>query len=190
MSSSIRRNRSRARGSSTEASPTTRSASCQRTAVPASPGISRRSAVSWLTALRSLHSEDRTTTSRSHCLIELTLALRLATVRRRHWEKEAVFSPSPKRPKSVAARTSRGLCDPARIASFSSASVIPDPSSRTRNQEREPAQWQSIQTLRAPALRLLSTRSAIAAGVEYPKARSDSISASGFGDAMSKSAFS
>ena len=56
---------------------------------------------------------------------DVVSSLRVTTTMRRHCENDAVLSPRPNRPRSVAARSSRGLLLPGRIASRSSGSVHP-----------------------------------------------------------------
>ena len=90
----------------------------------------------------------------------------VATVSDLACEIEAVFSPRPKRPRSDASRSSRGLREPILIASTNSASDIPQPSSSIDTQEPAPAQWKCNQTFLAPAVMLLSIRSEIAPGRE------------------------
>ena len=121
--------------SSTSTSPTSRSRSSQSTTVPGSARSARAAPRDPRAALVSRHHSPR---SRDEVEIpaphrEPAAAARLATVRLRHCEKDAVLRPRPKRPRSSAARSSRGLRLPSRIAVRSSSSVMPRPSSATDN---------------------------------------------------------
>ena len=106
-----------------------------------------------------------------------------ATVRLRHCEKEAVFRPRPKRPRSDGARSSSGLIVPSVIAASSSGSLMPRPSYRIEIRLVGPSQSKRRRTSEAPADIELSTTSARAAAVEYPSPRRASIIAPAFGGA-------
>ena len=81
----------------------------------------------------------------------------------RAWEKDAVFSPMPKRPRSRAVLGVPGPRAAMVIAVTSSVSVIPWPSSMTATHEACPSQVNTTSTCWASAAMLLSTRSATAA---------------------------
>ena len=92
-----------------------------------------------------------------------TLFLRLTTCNLRHCENEAVFIPSPNRPRSLSARITSGDVLPKRIAALSSDSDIPRPSSITATVGFPRFQSAMTSIRCAPAVIELSTRSATAA---------------------------
>ncbi|EJN39828.1 hypothetical protein PMI38_00675 [Pseudomonas sp. GM84] len=108
----------------------------------------------------------------------------VATVSRRHWEKEAVFSPIPKRPRSAEVRSSNGLRSPSLIARSSSDSVMPLPLSRQDIRLASSAHSNFKRTSLAPAAMLLSIMSASAVCTLYPSPRRASTIALALGGAL------
>ena len=118
---------------------------------------------------------------RSHRALAVAPLARVTTVTTRHWENEAVFRPRPKRPRSDRALFSKGLRLPNRIASSSSSSVIPKPSSRMPTFGSEMDRSANTRMVFACAAMELSMRSARAVPSEYPMSRMLSKSDDGLG---------
>lgn len=119
---------------------------------------------------RSDQSPVRATSSKSHSAPQISSFFFEITVNRRHWERLAVFRPSPKRPRSRTSRVTSGLRLPCLIASISSALHIPRPSSANATNGSSNGENETS-TAEHWAAMLLSTRSAMADSNEYPIAR-------------------
>ena len=134
----------------------------QTTSVPLEPrcsvqGMDVRSSGIW-----TCHLPDSAMWSRFHRALAVVPFVRVTTVSTRDWENEAVFRPRPKRPRSDCALSSSGLRLPSRIASRSSSSVNPTPSSRMPTLGSDVSRLANIWIVSARAVIQLSTRSASA----------------------------
>lgn len=163
---------------------------CQTTSVPLFPDIScsyiGSRCCSVLEGTTTTQRFSACTKSRSQhraCILSPCL---LTTVSLRHCASDAVFRPSPNRPRSCDDLISAGLRLPCRIAFVSSAASMPWPSSRMATNGSCDASY-SIRIVDALAEMLLSTRSATAVSAVYPIARIDSIRLAGSGSTSSVS---
>ena len=156
----------------------TRSSFRQITTVPGS--LASRSTDLWITG----SGKGSTTSHSSHSAIRSRSSIRIwtlpgaarrqvTTVTDRHCDSEAVLSPRPYRPRSLRPYERR---EPYRSASTRPLPVIPSPSSEITTYESSPANSIETSICEAPAMTLLSTMSATAAGKSYPISRSDSVS--------------
>ena len=138
---------------------------------------------SWCTLSIGIHLPVSQIFSRSQLRMLVTPSFLETTVRRFPIENDAVFRPRPNLPRSLGLLFFSGPSPPQRIALNISSRVIPPPSSTILTHPvRSPTLGvTSTLTFLAPAVMLLSTKSAKAVWGWYPIFRMDSISAEGCG---------